>query len=113
MPYRDLVTLIGDLSHWGPHEENTATLLDVLYHGHDLSWADRVTDPDEAEAERRQAKRSRISPPKHPIVPPVAARPPRVADRRMQEYVDALTPYLPPPPDPWELLAQWERSIGI
>lgn len=80
---------------WGWHEENTARLYEALSYWLDLTWADRTTDPDDPEVkrERARAKREGITPPPHPLIPPVALRPPEVADERLQSYLDEIEQY--------------------
>jgi hypothetical protein len=48
-----LYDLLSDgLSHWGPHEENTALLLEAQAYALELVWADRTTDPDDPAVKR-------------------------------------------------------------
>lgn len=85
-----LADLLSDgEAEWGPHEENTARLLEVQSYQLELAWIDRTADPDDREArlERLKAERAGIKPPKHPIVPPVALRPKGIAERRFEQYV--------------------------
>lgn len=99
MPAVDLVELIRKLppdsalcraesDNWGPVDENAARMLDIEAFRVELEWADRHADPEDRELQRERAlaKRDGIKPPPHPIIPPVAARPPRVAMQRWQEY---------------------------
>lgn len=83
---------LGDHADWGPHEENTARLLDVREYELELAWADRTFDPDDREAhrERLEAKRRGIKPPPHPIVPPVAYRPEKIAEKRLEQYIELV-----------------------
>lgn len=78
---------------WGANEENTAALLEVQSYLLDLEWAQRTTDPDDpaVKAEREQARLKGITPPKRPLVPPIALRPKRLAEQRYEEYLQKLT----------------------
>lgn len=84
--------LLGDYADWGPHEENTALLLDIQSYELELAWADRTIDPEDREVrrERLEAKRNGIKPPKHPLVPPVARRPHDLAQERLQQYLEQV-----------------------
>lgn len=84
-----------EMDGWGPHEENTARLYEALNYWLELAWVDRTTDPEDPEVkrERAEAKRSGIKPPPHPMIPPVALRPPKIADERFQGYLDEVQQY--------------------
>lgn len=84
--------LLGEHAEWGPHEENTARLLEVQAYQLDLDWIRTTTDPDDHQLlrERLDAKRRGIKPPKRPIIPPVAQRPPTLAAQHAQAYADQL-----------------------
>lgn len=84
--------LLGDYAEWGPHEENTALLLDIRSYELELAWADRTIDPDDRDVrrERLEAKRRGIKPPEHPIVPPVAHRPADLAEERLKQYLERI-----------------------
>ncbi|WP_432845972.1 hypothetical protein ACQPXB_35865 [Amycolatopsis sp. CA-161197] len=113
-----LYDLLSDgLSHWGPHEENTALLLEAQSYALELSWVDRITDPDDpaVKRERAQAKRAGIKPPPHPLIPPIAHRPDSVAEQRLREYLDAVARYQTgPPPDVRHLTSvEFDRELGL
>jgi len=117
MPASRLVALILAVDdHWGPHEENTARLLEAQSYALEFAWADRTIDPDDpaVKAERAKNKR-RKPPPPHPIVPPVAFRPKKYADERMAEYVEQIGKYTPKTEsmDPFEQLALWKAQRGL
>lgn len=82
-------------SRWGPHEENTARLLEIESYRLDLEWHDRTVDPDDAEVarERAQAKRDGIKPPVKAPVPPIAHRPKSIAEATFERYVQSLAPH--------------------
>jgi hypothetical protein len=88
------------LRHWGPHEENTARLLEIESYRLELDWADRTVDPDDAEARRAraEARRNGVKPPKNAPVPPIALRPKSIAEQRYQQYLDSLQPPARPKP---------------
>jgi hypothetical protein len=116
MPASRLVSLILGLDNqWGPHEENTARLLEAQSYSLDFTWADRTIDPDSDEAKAARAEAKRRKPPPHPIVPPVAFRPKKFADERMAEYVEQIGPYVSKqePKDPFEQLALWKAQRGL
>lgn len=79
---------LGEQAEWGPHEENTAQLLDVRSHALDLMWAERITDPDDPEvkAQVARAKAEGRKLPPQPIIPPVAHRPAALARQRAETY---------------------------
>lgn len=109
MPAVDLVALVrklpaesalsrqemGDVAGWGPHEENTARLLERIDYTLNLKWIDRTTDPEDPDVkrERAAAKRAGIKPPERPLVPPIALRPPSIADQMIDEYVTEAKKY--------------------
>jgi hypothetical protein len=113
-----LYDLLSDgLSHWGPHEENTALLLEAQAYALELKWADRTTDPDDpaVKRERAQAKRAGIKPPSHPLIPPVAHRPDSLAERRLREYLEQIERYRagPPPEVKYLSSADFDRELGL
>lgn len=89
--------LLGDSAAWGPHEENTARLLDLTEHEVQSAWTDRITDPEDPEVkrEREMAKRSGQKPPPLPLILPVALRPEKIAEQRFMEYVEAAAKLVP------------------
>jgi len=114
MPAGRLVALILGLDeYWGPHEENTARLLEAQSYALEFAWADRAIDPDDPAVKAERARKRKLPP--HPIVPPVAFRPKKAADERMAEYVEQVRKYLPNPDpvDPFEQLALWKAQRGI
>jgi hypothetical protein len=116
MPAARLVGLITGLSEfWGPHEENTARLLEAYAYQLEWGWADRTIDPDSPEAKQARAEARKVKAPPHPIIPPAAYRPKTFADERMQEYVEELKKYLPEPEavDPFEQLALWKAQHSL
>lgn len=116
MPGRDLVNLVQQLhQEWGPHEENTALLLETLTAQLDWGWADRTIDPEDPKVKAEQEKRKKIKPPPHPILRPVACRPVKQDQERWEAYATEIAKYVPPekPQDPFELLAQWRRQHGF
>jgi hypothetical protein len=119
MPAVDLVALIrklpleaatvkeelGPWANWDAHKENTAQALEVMSYFLDLEWVDRITDPEDPEVKRARAaaKRAGIKPPEKPIIPPVAMRPPELAEERVREYTERLVAHhvtVTPPPSP-------------
>lgn len=114
MPGGDLVNLVQQLTRtWGPHEENTALLLETLTAQVDWNWADRTIDPEDPEVKAEQAKRKKAKPPKHPILRPVAHRPAEQDEARWQDYVQQLKMHTPAPVDPWEQLQVWKQQNNI
>jgi hypothetical protein len=116
MPASRLVALILGLDdHWGPHEENTARLLEAQSYALEFAYADRTIDPEDPAVKAERARNKKRQPPPHPIVPPVAFRPKRYADERMAEYVEQIGKYLPKqePVDPFEQLALWKAQRGL
>jgi hypothetical protein len=116
MPASRLVALILGLDdHWGPHEENTARLLEAQSYALEFAYADRTIDPEDPAVKAERARNKKRKPPPHPIVPPVAFRPKRYADERMAEYVEQIGKYLPKqePVDPFEQLALWKSQRGL
>lgn len=110
--------LLGDYAEWGPHEENTAQLLDIRAYELDLAWADRTINPDDQDVrrERLEAKRNGIKPPEHPIVPPVAHRPAELAEERLQQYLDQLAAQQPVQPEVsngFVSMAQFNSMMGL
>jgi hypothetical protein len=107
MPVVDLVALVrglppdsataraelGDMAHWGPHEENTARFLDVMNSWLEYEYSRWTTDPEDQEfqAEMRARKRAGIKPPPHPVIMPVAMRPESLAAARLEQYIEEST----------------------
>lgn len=117
MPAADFVTLVNDLdSRWGPHEENTALLLEAERYKLDLLWADRTVDPNDREVirERREAERAGVKPPKHPMIPPIANRPPELAELRLQQYVEQIAAHRTPDREKVMVsLDEFDAAIGL
>ena len=113
MPGSELVNLVLQLdAEWGPHEENTALLLETLTAQLDWGWADRTLDPDDPEVQAEQKKRKGQKPPPHPILRPVALRPEKQTEERVQFYVDELVKFTAPAAtaDPFEAHAKWRQQ---
>jgi hypothetical protein len=113
-----LYDLLSDgLSHWGPHEENTALLYEHQAYALELLWSDRTADPDDpaVKRERAQAKRAGIKPPPHPLIPPVAHRPDSLAEQRLREYLDQVQQYRAGPPPEVKYLTSndFDRELGL
>lgn len=113
-----LYDLLSDgLAHWGPHEENTALLLEAQAYALELTWADRTTDPDDpaVKRERAQAKKAGIKPPPHPLIPPVAHRPDSLAKKRLDEYIEAVEKYRAGPEPEVQYLSSddFDRMLGL
>lgn len=102
---------------WGWHEENTARLYEALSYWLDLAWVDRTTDPDDPKVKRERAlaKRQGITPPPHPLIPPMALRPPEIADERLRHYLDEVEKYQPPERGGKQLVssAEFDRVLGL
>lgn len=104
---------------WGPHEENTARLYEALHYWLELAWVDRTTDPDDpaVKRERALAKRNGIKPPEHPLIPPVALRPPEMSEQRLQEYIEELEQYQTDKPDQGGTRhvssSEFDRMLGL
>lgn len=105
MPAVDLVALVEDLDHWGPHEENTALLLEHQAYALGLSWTDRTVDPDDPDVaeQRERAEDLGLTPPPFPPVVPMAHRPQRHAIARLTEFADRMAPYTMPSEEPVDL----------
>lgn len=116
MPAVDLVDLADGLDHWGPHEENTAQLLEAERYKLDLLWADRITDPNDQEVRRArlEAERAGIKPPKHPMIPPIAQRPAAVADLRIRQWLDEMAAYQTPEREKSMVtLDEFDAALGL
>jgi hypothetical protein len=87
----------GPWGDWDAHKENTARLLEIEAYKLELAWIDRTTDPNDKDVkrERLKAERAGIKPPPHPMVPPIAMRPPEIREERLQEYLDVLASLCP------------------
>lgn len=120
MPATRLVALVEGLDeYWGPHEENTARLMEILACQLEWDWADRTIDPEDPAVKAERARAKRRKPPAHPIVAPVAFRPKRFADERTREYLAELERHVPKSAAPetdeekWAALARWKKRQGI
>lgn len=98
---------------WGPHEENTARLYELMRWQGGLEWADRTVDPEDARRAAARAKRSGIKPPEQPLIPPVALRPPGEAERRLQAFIDDAAKYQPKPASSSVSRAEFDRAHGL
>lgn len=109
--------LTEETSTWGPHEENTARLLEAINFELDLEWADRTLDQDDpaVKRDRAAAKRAGIKPPPQPLIPPTAFRPKALAAQRMQEYLDVVAQYQTPAKPAKQLISSsdYDKSKGI
>lgn len=107
--------LLGDGAAWGPHEENTARLLDLTEHEVQTAWTDRITDPDDPEVirERAQAKRKNQKPPTTPLILPVALRPEKIAEQRFMEYVEAAAKLVPPRVKESVSSSEFDAALGL
>lgn len=119
MPAVDLVALVEELDSWGPHEENTALLLEHQAFALGLKWSDRTVDPEDPDvvARREEAEAAGIEPPPFPPVVPIAHRPPKQALARIEQYTEQVAPYLLPQQeqdesDPEAVLDDWLLANG-
>lgn len=106
----------GEWGDWDAHKENTARLLEIESYKLELAWIDRITDPDDREVrrERLEAERAGIKPPPHPMVPPIAMRPAGIGEERLQEYLDAVSAFGPPPREPRLVdMDEFDRVMGL
>lgn len=112
-----LADLLSDgTAAWGPHEENTARLLEAQAYKLELDWSDRTADPDDEETRRAraQAKRDGIKPPAHPMVPPVALRPPKLAEQALAAFFLKLEEHhAPEEPSAFVDRSEFDRSMGF
>ncbi|WP_116206223.1 hypothetical protein [Amycolatopsis circi] len=118
IPTSALADLLSDgEAAWGPHEENTARLLEAQDYALQLTWNDRTIDPDDPELrkERAIAKRNGFKPPPFPMIPPSALRPPKLAQARVDAYLAEVHRYQNPPKPEADVipLDEWERAKGI
>jgi hypothetical protein len=119
IPTSALADLLSDgEAAWGAHEENTARLYEALHYQLQLRWNELTTDDDdraEIQRERVQAKRAGIRPPRTPLVPPNALRPPKLAQQRVDQYLAEAARYsLAETQKPQMIsLAEFERAKGI
>jgi hypothetical protein len=98
---------------WGPHEENTARLYELMRWQGGLEWADRTTDPEEARKQAAIAKRNKIKPPDQPLIPPVALRPPGESERRLQAFIEEAAKYQPKAAASSVSRAEFDRAHGL
>lgn len=104
-------------TNWGPHEENTARLLEIENYKLELAWIDRTADPDDPQVkrDRAEAKRNGIKPPPHPLVPPVALRPEGLAQNRLDAYLAEVEKYSSTPKRERQLVssAEFDKLMGL
>lgn len=107
--------LLGDGAAWGPHEENTARLLDLTEHEVQTAWTDRITDPEDPEVmrERAEAKRKNHKPPPTPLILPVALRPEKIAEQRFMEYVEAAAKLVPQRVKESVSSSEFDAALGL
>lgn len=135
MPARDLVDLArqlprdsaiarledGDLADWSLGDHNLADLVDVLSAYLQYEYSRWTTDPEDPEFQREQKQRraAGIKPPPTPLIPPVAARPARLADVRQAAYERLAASFHSPAPDrapaAGELMSldAWDAALGL
>lgn len=131
MPAVDLLVLIrqlprdsavarleaGDLAYWDATASNLADLLDVIHAQLSYEYANWTTDPEDPAVKRARAERKRagLRPPPHPLIPPIAARPTSVADRKLTEYREMTRQWNPEqePTSSLVSLDEWESALGI
>ena len=111
----------GDLADWGRTEHNLAELVDTLSAYLHYQWSNWTTDPDDPEFQREHKRRraAGIKPPPVPLIPPVAARPARLAEARLAAFEQlAQSARLPgheqPVVDePLMSLDAWEAALSL
>jgi hypothetical protein len=116
IPSSALADLLTDgTAEWGPHEENTARLLEAQDYALQLVWVDRTTDPEDRELKRERAAalREGIKPPKRPMIPPTAYRPKPLAAQRLQEYLDLVEAYQLPDGPQFLSLDEFDAALDI
>ena len=86
---------LGDMWDWNHLAANMATMVDLLAYWLQAEYAKWIHDPDDPEVKREQARRKRekIKPPPIPLVPPIAHRPPSVAEKYVADYLMQVSTY--------------------
>lgn len=84
----------------------------------DSEYSKWIFDPDSPEA--KEAKREKVKPPAHPIVPPTAHRPASVAEKYLQSYLGELAEHAQKSPrggiesgKRLVTLAEFDRALGL
>lgn len=84
----------GDLADWSKLAENVARLVDLVEFWLSSEYAKWTADEDEIKASRR----NRRKPPPHPLIAPVAQRPPSVHHRLTEQYEAMASEFRVEPP---------------
>jgi len=77
---------LGDLWDYNHMAANIAMLVDLVSYQVHTDYAKSIYDPEDP-ANKNAPK---VKPPEHPIIPPVAFRPPSVAEKHVEQYAEAL-----------------------
>lgn len=108
---------LGDLWDWNHLAANLAELVDLMAYWLHSEYAKWTHDPEDPEAKRREAERKRrgLKPPPIPLIPPVAHRPPSVAEAYEQNYLRLVAEHTPHegPQKRLVSLDEWERAAGL
>lgn len=80
---------LGDTWDWNHLAANMAELVDLMHFWLHSEYAKWIYDPESPEA-KAEAKRRKPKPPSSPIIPPVAHRPPSVAEKYIENYLDRV-----------------------
>lgn len=83
---------LGEHAEWGPHQENTARLLDAQAYWLDWEWQEKAVGPNDPQVRRAraEARRRGTRTPRRPLIPPVAARPRGVHEQHLLEYLEQV-----------------------
>lgn len=83
------------MADWSLIATNLADLVDLMHYWLRAEYQKWITDPDDPEVKRAQdeRKRSGIKPPPVPLIEPVAARPPSLAQLYQRQFAELLERY--------------------
>lgn len=80
---------LGDAWDWGHLAANVAELVDLMSYWLHAEYAQWTADPDEVK------RRPKVPPPAAPLIPPVAHRPPSVAQVYVRQFAERAAEHEP------------------
>lgn len=109
---------LGDAWDWGHMAANMAELVDLMSYWLTSEYAKWTHDPDDPATKRARAmekRRGKPKPPPVPLIPPVAHRPPSIAEKYQRSYQDLTARFASMPDKVVEQVTsdEFDRALGL
>lgn len=107
---------MGDLWDWNHMAANIADLVDLAsywLHAEYAKWTYDADDP-ETKKQEKARKAAGVKPPPQPLIPPVAHRPPSIAEEYVRRFTESAPAVAEPVPSRrWLTSDEFDRALGL